>query len=554
MGMKLPLIALLIKREGGRRIRRVMRGYRFLKEDDKLGRISAVKIALTNTKIGPCERGASKLIFGVGLKDAEIIIRQYLLIRVGGLGLTKALLYAVGKSGSSVVHPMPSEWREVLRQHGFEVDGFRSAFAWYVFNSQMLAKGMLTIARLFFACIKEIIRPSSQPLGKFAYFDELTAGNLPQPCQDGRSHDIVSWYQQWTGRVGDLDTLCHSVKGVAPTTVEGKPVISVPAAIPSLTNLGAVMRFVGWGVAATARAFIDLFRNRWWHACMLMEAAKAAEARLQSPHRLARVYLLHVSNYIYRPLWTYDAAKSGSQIICYFYSINCEPFKRPSGYPPIPYGFQAMNWPHYLVWDKYQADFVRSAVGERADVSVVGPIWFHTSADEVQGLPAKTVAVFDVQPMRDARYRTLGTDFEYYTPKTANQFLLDIYNVVTEYGGTLALKRKRKIGQMAHPKYRSTVDRLDKLPNFIAVDADTAASRLIEGCAAVISMPFSSPALLGRELGKPSIYYDPYGICEKNDRAAHGIPILSGYKELQEWLFTLPFMASETPAETIPNA
>jgi len=51
--------------------------------------------------------------------------------------------------------------------------------------------------------------------------------------------------------------------------------------------------------------------------------------------------------------------------------------------------------------------------------------------------------------------------------------------------------------------------------------------------------PFTSTALIARELGKPSIYYDPFGICEKDDRAAHGIPILSGQKELQDWLSAL---------------
>ncbi len=45
--------------------------------------------------------------------------------------------------------------------------------------------------------------------------------------------------------------------------------------------------------------------------------------------------------------------------------------------------------------------------------------------------------------------------------------------------------------------------------------------------------------LIGRELSKPSIYYDPYGVCDKDDRAAHGIPILSEQRELQYWLSAL---------------
>jgi polysaccharide biosynthesis PFTS motif protein len=49
-------------------------------------------------------------------------------------------------------------------------------------------------------------------------------------------------------------------------------------------------------------------------------------------------------------------------------------------------------------------------------------------------------------------------------------------------------------------------------------------------------MPFTSTALLGREMGKPSIYYDPHGLVQKDDRAAHGIPIVTGPDELHAWI------------------
>ena len=47
-------------------------------------------------------------------------------------------------------------------------------------------------------------------------------------------------------------------------------------------------------------------------------------------------------------------------------------------------------------------------------------------------------------------------------------------------------------------------------------------------------MSFTSTALVARDLGKPSYYYDPSGIIQKGDRAAHGIPVISGLSELQE--------------------
>ena len=41
-----------------------------------------------------------------------------------------------------------------------------------------------------------------------------------------------------------------------------------------------------------------------------------------------------------------------------------------------------------------------------------------------------------------------------------------------------------------------------------------------------------------KNLGVPSYYYDPSGIIQKGDRAAHGIPIISGVNELRS-IFTI---------------
>jgi polysaccharide biosynthesis PFTS motif protein len=77
---------------------------------------------------------------------------------------------------------------------------------------------------------------------------------------------------------------------------------------------------------------------------------------------------------------------------------------------------------------------------------------------------------------------------------------------------------------------------LSSLENFVKIDPAVSASDMIEKCSAVISMPFTSTALLGRAAGKPSIYYDPIGLIQKNDPAAHGIPIVSGEEELNKWI------------------
>ncbi len=49
----------------------------------------------------------------------------------------------------------------------------------------------------------------------------------------------------------------------------------------------------------------------------------------------------------------------------------------------------------------------------------------------------------------------------------------------------------------------------------------------------------TSTTHIARELGKNTWFYDPTGIMQHDDRAAHGMPIMIGRTELQAWLEAL---------------
>jgi len=114
--------------------------------------------------------------------------------------------------------------------------------------------------------------------------------------------------------------------------------------------------------------------------------------------------------------------------------------------------------------------------------------------------------------------------------------LRDIHAVLEEFGVLMCLKRKRKVDRLAHPKYRHFTKKFADLSGAITIDPDTASPRLIEDCMAAISMPFTSTAIIARELGKPSCYFDPTGMIQPDDRGAHGIPVVCGIDELRCWI------------------
>lgn len=529
-----PLIE-IIKKFQRARLRHVMRGYRVLKQSGHLNRIAAVNQALTEHTLALPKGDFSSYVMGCGAEFGEIVVRQYLLIRIGGINLNRALLLALGRERGQVVFPLPREWRKILTQHGFKVANFRSALLWQFYVCALLLYGVVQIGKIAFAGImsrKGAILNQS----RYAYFVALGPGNLPQDINGSQSHDVISWYLQWPGMKPNIEAVHHSVAHASPTAVGNIAVLPQCRPLPDLTGWGSTINYAVWGVGAIVIATLDCLRGRWWHALLLNQAALASQARILHVDSLAREYLFHNSDWIYRPLWTYEAERRGSGILLYFYSTNCETFKNLDGYPPIYFGYKAMNWPRYLVWDKYQADFVRRAVGEYANCSVVGPIWFQSSAVEMPRFDKPSVTVFDVAPHRHSRYVTLGLDNEFYTPTVTNPFLEHILNTTRQYDFDMLWKMKRNIGRIAHPFYRRLADQLANNKHVMLVDPEISAIRVIESSVAVISMPFSSTALIAKEMGKPSIYFDPSKTVLKDDRAAHGIQVIYEIDELEDWL------------------
>lgn len=524
-----------------------MRGYRYLKQSGGIGRLNGLQHALTVTALESCKGRCSRLIFGAAIDDAELAIRQYLLVRVAFPKLNGAVLQALGNHGAGVVHYIPPDWRVIVREHGFEVSDFWSGLAWYGFVAIRFGKGLINMAQIARSSAEQILRGSQNSLGSYVFFDAMAANNLPQPGIDGRSHDIFNWYEQWAGRVPEVDQLCHGIRDAGPRLANKIPVLGMGWPIPPLASTASLARFFAWGLMATGLALLDLLRGHWWHALMLGDAATAALVRMQAQDKLGQEYFYTQSRTCDRPLYTYDLEQRGVTITFYFYSTNSEPIKRSSAFQTELLLWQAMNWPRYLAWNNYQAEFVRRMVGDSAAISVVGPIWFSTSAIEPPVMPEKTIAVFDVQPVRMSFYRLLAQEVDYYVPSICNQFLSDCVHSIRANGASMSFKRKRQLNsKYHHPQYVRLIERMSRWDSVVNIDPDTSAYKVIERCSAVISMPFTSTAHIARELGKPTCFYDPTGIIQRDDRAAHGIRIIIGRDELQGWLASL-----ELPTPTI---
>ena len=126
-------------------------------------------------------------------------------------------------------------------------------------------------------------------------------------------------------------------------------------------------------------------------------------------------------------------------------------------------------------------------------------------------------------------------DPEYYIFDTVDQFLRDIQFVLNKSNICMIHKRKR-FRAFTHKKYKRRVNQFNRKINYTNINPNVDALQIIQKTKACISIPFTSTAVIAKEEGRPSVYYDPTGIIQKDDIAAHGIEVLSGIKELEEWV------------------
>lgn len=470
------------------RLRALIRGYAQLKREKRIGLGRRVKSELADTPLPRIAEHASSLIFGAAVGNAERVVRQYLFERHVGTAMNRAILHALGNK-SAVVFAMPPVWRQVLRNHGLKVDDVRSASAWRWGLLLHFGRNILSMGQTLLCVLAA--QGQALPKDRYAYFDGLSAGNLPQPDPIGRSYDICSWYAQWDGRIRTISAIHHGVKQPAPAAGELKV---EHLAAPFLLLRGAVnvLRLWAWCWLATLMAAFNLLQGRWWHALLLAEATRAKAVALCPTGILAVDYLFHFSGTMYRPLWTYEAEQKGARIVCYFYS-TFEQAKLDTGYEPQKFEWGGASWPLYLVWDEYQEAQLRRDMGDEPEIRVVGPIWFSEGTTHFRLAP-KTVAVFDVEAHRLAAHFPFTTAGDYIAahPDFSIRFLHDIQSALADHGLRMAFKRKRDIGNRGSKQYKRLTQKVCQAANVTVVPPDVGALRLVKQCVGIISMPFTS--------------------------------------------------------------
>jgi polysaccharide biosynthesis PFTS motif protein len=541
--MRINLLHSIKKRIKFKITRNSIRGFYNLESNSQLRDIKFITHVLSTSKFNLSSKSFSKYIFGNAKINAELVLRQFMAASflyngVDSLGIQQSIFISKSKKGKKIIYPLPKHWQFLLSDNGYDINKILSSILWFFYILKSFYKGVRTFFNLYTNTFKSVFKIPQKSI----FFVDINKKCLPFIFNGNQSKDIVSWYYNKFVNKKEINVIFHNNIYNSDIKIDSLIVKSGNLFDINGFTIKKNIFFLFSSIRILIVAFIDIFRGRWWSALLLSDVIYAQLFKIIPKEAISNEYLFSNSSWIYRPLWTYEAEKFGSKIILYFYSTNIEDFQINNKYEEYIKNFSLINWPNYIVWDKYQLNFIERAAVKNCKKNIL-TLNSHIHFSDFPGsLPVNTkkvISIFDITPFRLSRLIQLSEIDQYYTCKIIIQFLEDIKIICEKYGYIIYYKGKRSTNlNIFDKKYINWINNSIS-SNFIAINPDISAIRVIEASNASISIPFTSTALIGSNLGKPSVYYDPTDKIEKNDRASHGIEIISGKMELDNWVKTL---------------
>ena len=250
--------------------------------------------------------------------------------------------------------------------------------------------------------------------------------------------------------------------------------------------------------------------------------------------------LFNNSDMVFRPLWTYaQESKNKETVVLYFYSINNDPLQHLiTNKNYIDYSvFSILTWDNYIVWGKDQMNWINKRNNNHKKIKIVKYIPFEGENLIIPKIGLKRLCIFDNLVRDDYNYNQLHSQYNIYTLTYVLNFLKDIIELTNSCSTIdIVLKTKRSI-KTVHPQYLSFIDNLKQNNTKISIINDrVSAQSLILNSDLVISIPYSSTAVIAKSFNIKSIFYDPSGKLNEKSNNYRDIELINDKKKLEQCL------------------
>lgn len=491
-----------------------IKGYRIAKVKGRLYNLEEIKEEITNSQIKNFN------------SEREIVLRQFLLRYLMSYRFNIAFFKSLAKK-SAIIYPLTDEWIKIIEKNGYKVNSFLSKVLLFFFSTIFYFKSFKTFFSLLF------YSRSTFPKSDYVYFNNLSISNLPIDTQN--SYDIFSWYCKKYQKNKNKISFVVNFKFKENEITNTFNIYQNKYCFPSLNIFKKLKLFQKFLILILKNLFWLILFN-WKKIILTEEKIYCIYVDLLKKKDLASEYWFNISEFVYRPLWTY-LVEDNSKIILYNYSCSFLGHKLLNKYRPEEVGIGSMNWPYVFQWSKKYNEYLIDKTSKTISYKLVEPIWFIDKKVNLNlNNNKKSLVIFDVSPSNFLRMCELNYNI-YRNNKCAKLFIKDILEVSNNLNLSVYIKLKRELDLKYHSKiYSSFIDEIQKLNIINFVDTKVSPFNLIKSTDMNISIPFTSTAVIGNYYNKPSCFYDPIEKIDNSDRAAQGIEIVKGKKKLISWM------------------
>lgn len=246
-------------------------------------------------------------------------------------------------------------------------------------------------------------------------------------------------------------------------------------------------------------------------------------------------YVKTNSEYTSQQFWLENKNKKFEYMFIW-YSINTKYFKFKNLKMSDYYQYSISYIEKSITWAKWHQKWLLN-LNPEMQVLQTGPLSFGQGISAGQ-LESKSVIIFDVLPRKPKTIEDLYVNVEafYYSDEICIKFLRDIVEVAKLTGYKLYLKHKRKNHwNLTEEKYLSYVSEIADSGQVTLIDTGVDVEDLISKTTFSIAIPFTSTCYVASHQKKKSLYYDPIGVLDFEERDDYGVTFIQSKEGLSDY-------------------
>ena len=490
---------------------------KLLKKNSELSLIYQFKTEIESYEIEKNIKKNSPFLKSLESKNINSYIKTKVLSKLINLNFNKFILISYFfYSGNKIVAPLP---KILIKKLHNKIGKTNQRLSSFFFVLIMIKEYLLSIHKLirinlFFAKKTLLIDNRS----KIIFLSSIGSGNF-----NNNSLNIFKWFQDNILSKDQFVTIVHSNKNFK-NHIKTNNIEILYSEFPFINSIKIksllLLNYVILKKFLYSLTFIFNLKNNWFNILILKEIFET-ECFKFCDLKPTEFYFNN-SDYLNRPLWSYLDKNIINKTYFYFYSLNYRNLHPKSFY--FPRGYYSMYWPNYLLWSNNHLKELKEKNVTINNYKIINDsISFSDNNTFFKKNEKKTISLFNIQPLKGSHLINYSLDYDdyYYNNNVSINFYKILLNIISNYNIRCIIKEKR-LNYNVSNEYTNFIKSFDNM-NFIEkVPSDTSIFKIIKLSDLTISLPFSTPSVIAKNLGVQSIYFDPINVIDK-DLSGHDI-------------------------------